>query len=91
MVPAPGIGSTESAYVTTGVAGDLRKAAQDAVRAMIDHLGASRGLDPEAAYALASVAGELRINEVVNEPMWVVSAAMPDSVFRASGRRKPHS
>lgn len=89
MVPAPGLGSSEGAYVTTGVAGDLREAAQDAVRAMIDHLGASHGLDPETAYALTSVAGELRINEVVNEPMWVVSAAMPDSVVRASGRGRP--
>lgn len=81
MVPAPGLRSSESVYITTGVGGDLRTAAQDAVRAMIDHVGASRGLDPETAYALTSIAGELRINEIVNAPMWVVSAALPDSVF----------
>ena len=70
-----------SAYVTTGVADDLRKAAQDAVRAMIEHLMTVRRLDAEEAYGLTSIAGELRINEVVNAPMWVVSVTMPSAVF----------
>jgi acetamidase/formamidase len=83
IVPAGPWGSG-SAYVTTGVASDLREAAQDAVRAMIEHLVATHGLDAEEAYALTSIAGELRINEVVNAPMWVVSAAMPDSILQAS-------
>jgi acetamidase/formamidase len=83
MVPAPALRPSESVYVTTGVAGDLREAAQDAVRAMIDHLGRRHRMDPEEAYALTSVAGELRINEVVNAPMWVVSAALPDMIFHA--------
>ena len=81
LVPEPGLRASGSVYVTTGVADDLRTAAQDAVRAMIEHLGATRSLDPDEAYALTSIAGELRINEVVNAPMWVVSAAMPDSIF----------
>lgn len=73
-----------TAYVTTGVADDLRKAAQDAVRAMIEHLVRSHSLSAEEAYGLTSVAGELRINEVVNSPMWVVSMALPNAVFEAS-------
>ena len=72
-----------SVYVTTGVADDLRRAAQDAVRAMIEHLMTVRRLDAEEAYGLASIAGELRINEVVNAPMWVVSVTMPSSVFES--------
>jgi acetamidase/formamidase len=72
------------AHVTTGVAEDLRNAAQDAVRAMIEHLVATRGLDPAEAYGLTSIAGDLRINEVVNAPMWVVGMAMPTSVFERS-------
>ena len=84
MVPTSGLRSSEGVYITTGVADDLRRAAQDAVRAMIDHLGSTHHMDAEEAYALTSIAGELRINEVVNEPMWVVSVAMPDSIFRAS-------
>jgi acetamidase/formamidase len=73
-----------SAYVTTGVADDLRTAAQAAVRAMIEHLMAARRLGAEEAYGLTSIAGELRINEIVNAPMWVVSMAMPSAVFETS-------
>ena len=51
---------------------------------MIEHLGATRSLEPDEAYALTSIAGELRINEVVNAPMWVVSMAMPSAVFVTS-------
>ena len=73
-----------SAYVTTGVADDLRQAAQDAVRAMIEHLMTAHHLDAEEAYGLTSIAGELRINEIVNAPMWVVSMAVPSAVFETS-------
>jgi acetamidase/formamidase len=73
-----------SAYVTTGVADDLRRAAEDAVRAMIEHLMTARQLDAEEAYGLTSIAGELRINEIVNAPMWVVSMAVPSAVFETS-------
>ena len=38
VVPEPGSERREASYVTTGVADDLRQAAQDAVRAMIEHL-----------------------------------------------------
>jgi acetamidase/formamidase len=60
-------------HVTTGVGPDLELGARDATRAMIDHLGASFGLDPADAYALCSVAGHLRIAEVVDAPNWVVA------------------
>jgi acetamidase/formamidase len=73
-----------SAYVTTGVADDLRQAAQDAVRAMIEHLMTARHLGAEEAYGLTSIVGELRINEIVNAPMWVVSMAVPSAVFETS-------
>jgi acetamidase/formamidase len=73
-----------SAHVTTGVADDLRTAARDAVRAMIEHLCSARRLDAEEAYGLTSIAGELRINEIVNAPMWVVSMALSSAVFEAA-------
>jgi len=68
-------------YVTTGVAPDLMEAARDAVRAMIDHLGRAYGLDSQLAYALCSVAVDLRISEVVDAPNWVVSAHLAKGVF----------
>jgi acetamidase/formamidase len=83
FVVLPSENTQGSVYVTTGVADDLRKAAQDAVRAMIEHLMTVRRLDAEEAYGLTSIAGELRINELVNAPMWVVSVTMPSAVFES--------
>lgn len=57
--------------LTMGVGPDLLSGARDATRAMIDLLG-RHGLDPADAYALCSVAGDLRILEVVDAPNWVV-------------------
>jgi len=68
-------------HVTTGIATDLHAAARDAVRAMIDHLTATHRITPELAYCLCSVAGDLRIVEIVNQPNVVVAMRMPLSIF----------
>ena len=57
------------------------EASKDAVRATIAHLGDHYGLDREEAYAVASVAADLRIHEVVDAPNWVVGAFLPESIF----------
>jgi acetamidase/formamidase len=72
-------------HVCTGVGPDLMEAARDAVRATIGHLGERYGLDREEAYALTSVAADLRIHEVVDAPNWVVGAFMPEDVFEEEG------
>lgn len=59
-------------WLTTGVGPDLYAAARQATRAMIDELTARYGLDAPDAYVLCSVAGDLRIAEVVDAPNWVV-------------------
>jgi acetamidase/formamidase len=69
-------------YGTLGVEPDLMEAARSAVRAMIDHLGRERGLGREDAYILCSLAGDLRICEVVDAPQWIVGCFMPDAVFQ---------
>ena len=58
--------------LTTGVGPDLHAAARQATRAMIDELTARHGLLAEDAYVVCSVAGNLRIAEVVDAPNWVV-------------------
>jgi len=68
-------------YATTGVEPDLMEASRAAVRAMIDHLGRERGLSRADAYILCSLAGDLKICEVVDTPNWVVGCFMPDAVF----------
>jgi acetamidase/formamidase len=64
-----------------GVAPDLFAAARDAVRRMIDRLGAEHGLAPVDAYLLLSVAGDLRISEIVDQPNWIVTSYCPLSIF----------
>ena len=68
-------------YATTGMGPDLYAASQDAIRAMIDHLGREYRLDPQLAYALCSVAVDLKISEIVDAPNWLVSAYLPKGIF----------
>jgi acetamidase/formamidase len=70
-------------YATLGVEPDLMEASRAAVRAMIDHLGRERGLSREDAYILCSLAGDLKITELVDTPNWIVGCFMPDAVFDA--------
>ena len=68
-------------FATTGVGPDLYVASQDAVRAMIDHLTATRPLSGEDAYVLASLCVDLKISEIVDAGQYIVSAALPLAVF----------
>lgn len=68
-------------FATTGVGPDLMQNAKEAIRAMIAHLGREHGLKPADAYALCSLAVDLKISEVVDQPNWVVSAHLPLSIF----------
>ncbi|KAF9800056.1 hypothetical protein IEO21_10444 [Rhodonia placenta] len=52
-------------YCTTGVDPDIREATRTAVRGMIAYLGATHGLSRTDAYMPCSVAGDLRMHEVV--------------------------
>jgi acetamidase/formamidase len=68
-------------YGTTGVNGDLYVAAQDATRAMVEHISTTYGMSPEDAYLLASLAVDLRISEIVDAGQYVVSALLPEMLF----------
>jgi acetamidase/formamidase len=67
--------------VTTGIGPDLFQGARDAVRAMIDRLARRTGMAAVDAYMLCSVAGDLRISEIVDMPNWVVSFYFPRIVL----------
>jgi acetamidase/formamidase len=66
-----------------GIGPDLMAATQDSVRSAIRYLVAKRGLTREEAYVLCSVAANLRINEIVDAPNWVVSCCLPLGIFSA--------
>lgn len=72
---------TSSHHVCTGVGPDLMEAARDATRAMVAHIVDQRGRAREEAYAIASVAVDLRIHEIVDVPNWVVGAFLPEAIF----------
>jgi acetamidase/formamidase len=67
--------------VTTGIGPDLMTAARDAVSAMVDLLASRFGMAPVEAYMLASVCGDLRISEIVDQPNWVVGFYFPRLVL----------
>jgi acetamidase/formamidase len=76
----PRVGSAPF-YGTTGVGGDLYVAAQDAIRAMVDHIHQTYDLTPVDAYLLCSLAVDLRISEMVDAGQYIVSALLPEAVF----------
>jgi formamidase len=60
---------------------DATLAARNALLNMIDHLVAERGFNRQQAYALCSVAVDLKISELVDVPNFVVSAFLPLDIF----------
>jgi acetamidase/formamidase len=70
-------------YGTTGVGPDLYAGAQDAVRAMIEHLTHVTSLSPEDAYLLCSLCVDLKISEIVDAGQYIVSAVLPEAVLTA--------
>jgi acetamidase/formamidase len=70
-------------YGTTGVGPDLYVAAQDATRAMVDHIASTYGLGREDAYVLSSLCVDLKISEIVDAGQYIVSALLPEAVFVA--------
>ncbi|MEU0040342.1 acetamidase/formamidase family protein [Streptomyces sp. NPDC006333] len=68
-------------YQTVGTGPDLMENTKTAVREMVDWLVSDQQLSLHEAYALCSVAGDLKINETVDLPKWLVSMTFPRGVF----------
>lgn len=71
---------TKGYHVTTGIGPDLMTSARESVSRMVDFLMAEQKISAVDAYMLCSVAGDLRISEIVDMPNWVVSFYFPRSV-----------
>jgi formamidase len=65
----------------TNLSEDVTLAARDALLRMVDWLVINKGLTPEQAYALSSVAVDLRISNLVDTPNFAVSAILDLGVF----------
>jgi formamidase len=87
MLPEP---RSRPFFTTTGLciyagaggrAEDLTLAARNALRNMIDHLVSEYGYSQQQAYAISSVAVDLKVGEVVNSPNYVATASVPLDIF----------
>jgi acetamidase/formamidase len=68
-------------WIVVDSATDAAVAARSATSRMIDLLTAQWGFSEVHAYLLCSVAMHLRLSQVVNEPLFTVSAVLPKSVL----------
>jgi len=69
------------AWVVVECGEDLVAAARNATSRMVDFLVARWGFAPVEAYILCSVALKLRLSQVVNEPVYTVSASIDKSIL----------
>jgi acetamidase/formamidase len=68
-------------YACTALGPDLMEDAKNAVRDVIDWLGREKKLSREDAYVLCSLAADLKISQIVDQPNWGVSAYLSLAVF----------
>lgn len=82
-VPRRFFATTGQSYTREGVnhSEDATLAARNALLNMIDYLVAERGFTRQQAYAICSVAVDLKISELVDVPNFVVSAFLPLDIF----------
>lgn len=72
---------TPESTVTMGISSDLKEASIIALKQMMDDLRRTEKLSEEESYVLCSVAGNLHISEIVDEPNYVVSLSLPKNIF----------
>jgi acetamidase/formamidase len=66
---------------TMGLHADLMEGARAAVRGTIDWMVEAHGLSREDAYLVCSLAGDLKIHEIVDSGVWNVGMTVPLSIF----------
>jgi formamidase len=88
----PEMSAPKRFYATTGtcvssdgtnLAENLNLAARNALLHLIDYIVEEHGASRKQAYAICSIAADLRINEAVNVPNYLVSACLPLDIFRS--------
>ena len=80
QVPEP-VGIPGPYRGSMGIHADLMEGARIAVRNTIAWLVEEHGMSREDAYVLCSLAGDLRIHEIVDAGVWNVGMTMPLGVF----------
>ncbi|HRF48859.1 MAG TPA: acetamidase/formamidase family protein, partial [Anaerolineales bacterium] len=87
LEPQPILGApyahTPAGWITFGLDEDLTEAAHQALAAMVTVLGALHGFDTRRALALASVAVDLRVTQIVNGVRGVHAVLADDAIGRS--------
>jgi acetamidase/formamidase len=82
--PARGADAESEAWIVVESSADAIAAARHATSRMIDLLVSRWGFAEVEAYLLCSMVMRLRLSQVVNEPIFTVSAAVPKAVLPAA-------
>jgi acetamidase/formamidase len=69
--------------VTMAMGPDLFESARNAVSDMVDFVAKTQNMAEVDAYMLLSVCADLRINEIVDAPDWIVSCYFPRIIFES--------
>ncbi|KAI0132129.1 hypothetical protein BJ170DRAFT_612538 [Xylariales sp. AK1849] len=72
-------------FIYLGIDSDLKEATRKAVRGAVSWLVQEKGLERDEAYMLASVAGSLKMCEVVDMPNYAIGFAVPLGIFVGQG------
>ncbi len=83
--PLASIDESAGHFGAMGIDADLMEGARTAVRSTIDWLVGEHGLDRVDAYILCSLAGDLKILEIVDAGVWNVGFTLPLSLFARPG------
>jgi len=78
-IPAPRA-ETSTHYLIMGIDLDLDRAAREATRLVVEFLVEEKGLAPDKALSLASIAVDFRVSEVVDLTQ-VVTGFIPKDIF----------
>jgi acetamidase/formamidase len=75
------MGETETHWITMGFHRDLNEAVKIALRDAIQFLVRTKGVTPNDAYALCSMAVDLRVTQIVDGNKGI-HAMIPKSIFK---------
>ncbi len=72
---------TDTHWITTGFHKDLNEAVKIALRGAIQFISQTKGLTPDDAYSLCSLAVDLRVSQIVDGNKGI-HAMIPKSIFK---------
>jgi acetamidase/formamidase len=73
---------TATDYISMGADPDLTIATKIAIQEMVDFLSATKGLTKHQAYQVVSMAGNVAVTQLVDNPNVGVHVRMPKSIFK---------